>query len=129
MTSFRPLRAVFALGLLAGSLALGGCIGFTPLYAAEGVTPKLEAIEVGRADGRLGYLVHDFLTDSFARDRAQPAIYRLTFVNREVRVPQGITIANVASRDEVDLSTTYTLTEIATNKVITARPGFGERDL
>src|SRR6185369_13524695 len=53
------------------------------------------------------------------RDRDQPAIYRLTFTHRQVRVPQGITLSNVASRDEVDLSTSYVLTEIATNKVVT----------
>jgi LPS-assembly lipoprotein len=114
-----PLRAILAFGLLAASLTLGGCIGFTPLYAAEGVTPKLQAIEVAQPSGRLGFLMHDFLSDSLARDRDQPAVYRLTFVNSEVRSPQGITISNVASRYEVDLNTSYALTEIATGKVIT----------
>jgi hypothetical protein len=34
-------------------------------------------------------------------------------------VPRGITVANVASRYEVDLTTTYSLVEIATGKVVT----------
>lgn len=119
MNRSRPLRTLLAAGLVAVGMSLGGCIGFTPLYAAQGVTPKLQAIEVVPGDGRLGFLVHDFLTDSFARDPSQPAVYRLSFANSELRLPQGITISNVATRYEVDLFTAYTLTEIATNKVVT----------
>jgi LPS-assembly lipoprotein len=122
MTPLRsPRISVFA-GLAAAavlSALLGGCAGFQPLYAAEGVTPKLAAIEVVEPSGRLGFLMHDYLADSFARDRAQRAIYRLNYANREVRVPRGINVSNVATQYEVDLSTTYTLVEIATGKVIT----------
>ena len=104
-------------GLLA--LALSGCAGFTPMYAAQGVSAKLSAIEVAPTDGRAGFLVKTFMDNSLARDQDQPAIYRLSLANREVRVARGITIANVASRYEVDLITSYTLTEIATGKQIT----------
>jgi LPS-assembly lipoprotein len=113
------LRPAFTFAALALSVGLGGCGGFTPLYAAQGVTPKLAAIEVGQPDGRLGYYMREYLEDSLARDRSQPAVYRLSYVNREMRIPRGITISNVASRYEVDLSTTYALVEIATGKEIT----------
>jgi LPS-assembly lipoprotein len=116
MSTLRPALTASALAL---SVALSGCGGFTPLYAAQGVSPKLSAIEVTQPDGRLGFYLREYLEDSLARDRNQPAIYRLSVANRELRVPRGITVSNVASRYEVDLSTTYTLTEIATNKVVT----------
>ena len=118
-----PSRPIAAAGLVlavaALSAGLGGCIGFSPLYGAEGVAPKLSAIEVAQPDGRLGFMMRQSLTDSLGRDGTTPAIYRLTYTNRELRVPRGITISNVASRYEVDLSTTYALTEIATGKVVT----------
>jgi LPS-assembly lipoprotein len=123
MNPSRPARPIITAGLVLAAAALsaglGGCIGFTPLYAAEGVVPKLSAIEVAQPDGRLGFLMRQSLTDALARDGATPAIYRLAYTNRELRVPRGITVSNVASRYEVDLDTTYTLTEIATKKVIT----------
>lgn len=116
MSKLRPAPILAALCL---TVALGGCAGFTPLYAAQGVSPKLSAIEVVQPDGRLGFYMREYLEDSLARDRTQPAIYRLTYTNRELRVPRGITISNVASRYEVDLTTAYTLTEVATGKLIT----------
>jgi LPS-assembly lipoprotein len=109
--------AAALLGLLA--VALSACAGFSPMYAAQGVSPKLSAIEVAPIDGRVGFFVKEYMDDALVRDPDQPAVYRLGLVNREVRVPRGITIANIASRYEVDLNTTYTLTEIATGKLIT----------
>jgi LPS-assembly lipoprotein len=116
MSTLRPAFTFAALGV---TVVLGGCGGFTPLYAAQGVSPKLAAIEVSQPDGRLGFYMREYLEDSLARDRNQPAAYRLSFTNREMRVPRGITISNVASRYEVDLATIYTLTEIATGKQVT----------
>jgi LPS-assembly lipoprotein len=113
------LRPALSLAVLALTVSLGGCGGFTPLYAAQGVSPKLAAIEVNQPDGRLGFYMREYLEDSLARDRNQAPAYRLSFANRELRVPRGITISNVASRYEVDLATTYTLTEIATGQVVT----------
>jgi LPS-assembly lipoprotein len=100
-----------------GACGLAGCGGFTPLYGAEGVTPKLAAIEVVQPDGRLGYYLHQYLEDSLAQNREQKPVYRLTLSSRELRVPRGITVSNVASRYEVDLATNYLLTEVATGKV------------
>lgn len=119
MSTLRPRSALLALALVGLSGSLAGCGGFTPLYAAQGVSPKLSAIEVSQPDGRLGFYMREYLEDSLARDRDQPAVYRLSYTNRQVRVPRGITISNVASRYEVDLTTNYTLTEIATGKQVT----------
>jgi LPS-assembly lipoprotein len=119
MSSPRAPSALLALAVAGLSASLAGCGGFTPLYAAQGVSPKLSAIEVAQPDGRLGFFMREYLEDSLAHDRTQPPVYRLTFSNRELRVPRGITISNVASRYEVDLSTTYTQTEIATGKQVT----------
>jgi LPS-assembly lipoprotein len=113
------ISAAAKAGLLAPLAILGGCAGFTPMYATAGVSPKLSAIAVNQPDGRLGFLLRENLDDSLARDSQQPAIYRLNLANREVRSGQGITVANVASRYEVDLTTKYTLTEIATGKLVT----------
>jgi LPS-assembly lipoprotein len=116
----KPLTRIALVSLGLGALALSGCAGFTPLYAASGVTPKLAAIEVQRADGRLGYMMGQDLDDALARDSGQDPIYRLTYTNREQRIPRGLTISNVASRYEVDVTSNYVLTEIATHKVVTA---------
>jgi len=119
MSKLAPRLLISAAALVLAPALLGGCAGFQPLYAAEGVAPKLSAIDVAEPEGRLGFLMHDYLTDSLAKDRNQPAIYRLGYANREVRVPRGINVSNTATQYEVDLSTTYTLTEIATGKVVT----------
>jgi LPS-assembly lipoprotein len=119
MSKFRPRLLILLAAPVVASALLGGCAGFQPLYAAEGVAPKLAAIEVAEPDGRVGFLMHDYLTDSLAQERGRPAIYRLSYTNREMRLPRGINITNVATQYEVDLSTNYTLTEIATGKVVT----------
>jgi LPS-assembly lipoprotein len=105
--------------LAIAGLSLAGCGGFTPLYGAQSVSPRLSAIDVVQPDGRLGFYMREYLDDSLARDHGQAPVYRLTIANSELRVPRGITISNVASRYEVDLTTNYTLTEIATGKQVT----------
>jgi LPS-assembly lipoprotein len=121
--SKRSARPALATGQILAvatlSLGLAGCGGFTPLYGAQSVSPKLSAIEVVQPDGRLGFYMRESLDDSLARDHGQAPVYRLTIANRELRVPRGITISNVASRYEVDLTTNYVLTEIATGKQVT----------
>lgn len=118
MKHARPtLLLTAALGLAA--LGLGGC-GFTPLYAAPGVTPKLASIQVSRPDGRTGFLMGQYLDDDFGKNRGVAPAYRLLLKTNEVRIPRGIRVNNVASRYEVDLNTTYTLIDIATRKIVTA---------
>jgi LPS-assembly lipoprotein len=119
MSKFGPRLPILLAGPALASALLAGCAGFQPLYGAEGVTPKLAAIEVQQPNGRLGFLMHDYLTDSFTRDPDQKPVYRLSYANRETRVPRGINVSNIATEYEVDLATTYTLTEIATGTVVT----------
>jgi LPS-assembly lipoprotein len=118
MTRLPALAATLVLGLSA--VGLSACSGFTPLYAAPGVTSKMSAIEVVRPDGRLGFLMGGYLEDSLGKNQDQAPVYRLTYANREVRVPQGISISNVATRYEVDVTSQYSLIEIATRKVVTS---------
>jgi LPS-assembly lipoprotein len=114
----RAFLTAVALGL--GALVLGGCGGFTPLYAAQGVSTKMAAIEVSRPDGRTGFLMGQYLDDELAKNRDEAPTYRLLLKTAETRIPRGIRVDNVASRYEVDLNTSYTLVEIATRKVVTA---------
>jgi len=121
MISKLPARAFLTAAVLgAGALALGGCGGFTPLYAAQGVSTKMAAIEVSRPDGRTGYLMGQYLDDELAKNRGEAAVYRLLLKTSETRIPRGIRVDNVASRYEVDLNTAYTLVEIASRKVVTS---------
>ncbi len=113
----RPLLVSMTLG--AAAVALAGCGGFTPLYGAPGVSPKLAAIDVSRPDGRTGFLLGQYLDDALAKNRGEAPVYRLVLKTNEVRIPRGIRIDNVASRYEVDLNTSYTLVEIATHRTVT----------
>ena len=119
MSQAAPRAWTTGAAFVAAALGLGGCNGFTPLYAASGVSAKLSAIEVARPDGRTGFLLGESLDDEFAKNREQPAVYRLTLRTREIRIPRGITVNNVATRYEVQLGAAYVLTDIATQKVVT----------
>ena len=104
--------------LLALPGLVGGC-GFTPLYAAKGVVPEMSAIQVKRPNGRAGYLLGQSVDDELGRDPAVTPKYRLQMGVNEVRVPQGISVNNEATRYEVDMTVTYTLNDIKTGAQIT----------
>ena len=120
MTPLTPRSLAFAAVLVSAGLGLGACGGFTPLYAAPGVTPQLASIEVARQDGRTGFLLGQYLDDDFAKSRTSQPAYRLVLHSSQVRIPRGIRVNNVASRYEVDLNTTYTLVDIKTRQTITS---------
>jgi LPS-assembly lipoprotein len=101
-----------------GLLGLGGC-GFTPLYAVQGVSSQLSAIEVARPDGRTGYLLGQSLDDELGRDTRADPQYRLTVQLNEVRAGRGININNVATEYEVDLTANYQLTDYKTRQQVT----------
>src|SRR5579875_3923413 len=104
--------------LLLVSAPLAGC-GFTPLYATPAVAPALASIEpVLPGTSRTGFFLKDELNREFARDRDEPAHYRLTIKLTEFRLPLGVRVNNVANRYELDATATYTLTDAATAKVI-----------
>src|SRR3569623_1212394 len=108
----RGLRTLsLAAALCGASLALGGC-GFTPLYGAPGVMPRLSAVEVVAPQGRTGYLISQHLEDQFARDHGAQAKYSMRLQLGEARYPRGIRTDNVATRYEYVLTADYTLANL-----------------
>ena len=103
------MRRLLILGAALGaSLALGGC-GFTPLYAAPGVVPKLAAIDVTAPQGRTGFLLREHLDDALAKNRAAPVAYTMKLSLGESRYPRGIRTDNTATRYEYVLTADYVL--------------------
>jgi LPS-assembly lipoprotein len=98
--------------LTVAALALSGC-GFTPLYAEQGVSANLGAIDVVAPDGRTGYLIRQHLDDAFAKNHGAPPVYRMALSLGEARYPRGVRIDNVATRYEYVLTADYILTNIA----------------
>lgn len=111
---------IFAGVLAVSALALGGCGGFTPLYATPGVTPALQSVEVTSPQNRLGFLLREQLNDQLARKLDMPAKYRLELTADEVRSARGLRVNNVASDFELDLRVGYKLVETGTTKVLLA---------
>jgi LPS-assembly lipoprotein len=96
---------------------LAGC-GFTPLYAERGVGPALSSVEVMTSKGRVGFLMQEQLDDALARERGQPARYRLNISSNELRTPRGLRVDNTATEFELNLTVTYSLIENATGKTL-----------
>jgi LPS-assembly lipoprotein len=105
------------LALAGASLMLGGC-GFTPLYAAPGVTSKLAAINVIAPQGRAGYLLRQHLDDALAKNYNEPAEYSMRLAIAETRYPEGIRTDNVATRYEYVLTADYTLANLPGGDVV-----------
>jgi len=114
--NWAPIRLTLA-GV--GALALAGC-GFTPLYAVQGVSPALSAIDVHAPHGRTAYLLGQDLDSVFARDRSSPPVYQLNFTVAERRYPRGLRIDNVATLYEAHVTVAYQLIEIATGRLVKA---------
>ncbi len=105
-----------SLALLAlTALGLSGC-GFTPLYAQQGVTSGLGAIEVVAPEGRTGYLIRQHLDDALAKDHGAAPLYRMDLRLGEARYPRGVRIDNVATRYEYVLTADYALTSLASGR-------------
>lgn len=103
------MRATLALVLALGSTGLAGC-GFTPLYAQQGVTKNLAAIDVVAPEGRTGFLIRQHLDDAFAKDRTAPPAYQMHLALGEARFPRGVRVDSVATRYEYVLTAAYVLT-------------------
>lgn len=113
----RPFRTLALAAALAGaSLALGSC-GFTPLYAAPGVVPKLAAIDIIQPQGRTGYLISQHLEDALAKDHGVKPVYAIRMSLAEARYPRGIRTDNVATRYEYVLTADYMLTNLPAGDV------------
>jgi LPS-assembly lipoprotein len=110
-------RVINLTALALAALALGAC-GFTPLYAINGVSPGLSAIQVHVSQGRTAFLLGEDLDDAFARNRDAPPVYRLDISITERSYARGLSIANTAKYFEGQYSVHYKLTEIATNRLL-----------
>jgi LPS-assembly lipoprotein len=105
--------------LTAGLAALGlAACGFTPLYATEGLAPGLASIEVKVPHGRLAYLLSESLNDDLARDRDQPAVYRLDLTLTSRVFARGLNLDETAAYYEDHVIVDYRLVEIATGRVM-----------
>ncbi|HEX3366288.1 LPS assembly lipoprotein LptE [Phenylobacterium sp.] len=107
----RPAKLLLTVAVASASLALGGC-GFTPLYGAPGVVPKLAAINVVQPQGRAGFLIREHLDDAFAKNRSAAAAYTMRLSLAEARYPRGVRTDNVATRYEYVLTADYTLANL-----------------
>lgn len=108
----------FRVVIVATALALSGC-GFQPLYGNAPTLAGLRHVEVEAAKGRTGFLIKEQLDDQLARDRSEPALYRLDTAVQESRYPYGGRVNNVANRYEINVAVRYRLLEIATRRQLT----------
>ncbi len=109
-----PLKAMAAALLLP---LIGGC-GFTPLYAQPTVGAGLSGVSLETPDTRTGYLLREQLTDALGLKSGAPAQYRLKVQVSERRRPRGLNPDDTATRYELRLDVSYTLTEINGGKVL-----------
>ncbi len=115
--------AIAALALLGASLS---ACGFTPIYAERtGVAAKLGAVslEVRSPTARTEFLVRHELAQRLGDGGSD---YVLAVTVQETRQGFGIRIDNVATRYDLVLTTNYTLTDAATQKVVTSGAAFGQ---
>ncbi|WP_420479092.1 LPS assembly lipoprotein LptE [Brevundimonas sp. FT23028] len=97
---------VASLGL---SVLLSGC-GFTPLYGDAGAGGSLSRIAVTTQDDRLGYRVREQLEDALGRDGSRPPLWRLETTIEQSRRPLGRRIDDTATRYELTVRGSWTLT-------------------
>ena len=102
---------------LAGASSLAGC-GFTPLYAASGVTGGLSAVAPYTPDTRTGFLLKQSLQDELATNASGASLYRLDCAISETRAPRGVRVNNVANRYEINLKISYELRENVSQKMV-----------
>jgi LPS-assembly lipoprotein len=110
-------RRVAAITAGVAALGLAAC-GFTPLYATQGLAPGLASIEVKVPHGRLAYLLSESLNDDLARDRDQPAVYRLDLTLTSRVFARGLNLDETAAYYEDHVIVDYRLVEIATGRVM-----------
>ena len=113
----RTKAFTIAAALLAAS-ALSGC-GFTPMYAKSSVGNHLSDIELETPQTRTGYFVGQDLRQTLDDDPATPKSYKLKIVMTEDHYAIGFRIDDTSTRSEITSSIVYTLTDMATGKVMT----------
>lgn len=113
------VRAGLAAACALAAVSLAGC-GFTPLYATNGASSSMSAIDVVTPDGRTGHLLSEDLQDFFAVDRGEPPQYRLALAVTERRYARGLTYEQVATWYELSLRVSYSLIDIKSGRTLTA---------
>lgn len=98
--------------LVVAALGLSGC-GFTPLYGETGAGSSLSRIAVTTQDDRLGYRVREQLEDALGRDGSQAPLWRLETALEQSRRPLGRRIDDTATRYELTVRGSWTLTPSA----------------
>ncbi|QDH71968.1 LPS assembly lipoprotein LptE [Brevundimonas sp. M20] len=104
----RARLLALALGLVSLT-GLSAC-GFTPLYASGAAGTSLSRIAVTTQDDRLGYRVREQLEDALGRDGSQPPLWRLETAIVQSRRPLGRRIDDTATRYELTVRGSWTLT-------------------
>ncbi|MDO9607698.1 MAG: LPS assembly lipoprotein LptE [Brevundimonas sp.] len=95
-----------------GALAVSAC-GFTPMYAEPAVGSPLRRIAVSAQDDRLGYRLREQLEDALGWDRSATPLYRLTTQVEQERRSLGRRIDDTATRYELTVKASWTLTPAA----------------
>jgi len=114
----RGAAAFAALTVLGASLAVSAC-GFTPIYAEPAMGSSLRRIAVSTQDDRLGYRLREQLEDALAWDRSATPLYRLTTQVEQNRRSLGRRIDDTATRYELTVKATWTLTPAAGGTPVT----------
>lgn len=99
------------LGVMALALAVSAC-GFTPMYGATEAGSSLTRIAVTTPDDRLGYRLREQLEDALAFDRSAAPQWRMTVLVDQNRRPLGRRIDDTATRYELTVKGSWTLTPV-----------------
>lgn len=102
-------RALLALML---TTPMVSACGFTPIYAEPAVGSSLRRIAVSTQDDRLGYRLREQMEDALAWDRTSAPLYRLTTQVEQNRRSLGRRIDDTATRYELTVKATWTLTPV-----------------
>ena len=124
----RLIAPAFALLAILAAAPLSGC-GFTPLYGTPGMIPSLSAVDVvvervedahnvDALQNRIHFLLREQLDDELGHNAGAPTRYQLICTTREVRVPRGVRVNNVANRYEINFTVNYTLKLAGGTKVL-----------
>ena len=99
-------------------LLVSAC-GFTPIYGDGGAGgSSLSRIAVTTQDDRLGYRVREQLEDALGRDASRPALWTLQTSVDQSRRPLGRRIDDTATRYELTVKGSWTLTRADGHAVI-----------
>jgi len=113
MTRARPFLAALA------ALALAGC-GFQPLYAERGgVASGLSGVAVSTGEGRPAYQLGLALRDSLGSWSGDPRYLLETRIDMR-RQAQSVTIADIATRYEIEMRVEYALYDADTRVELTS---------